>query len=450
MVLLLMIKGFVDRVMNCIPHVQDSTNESPLQLGTNETTEISEDMYPNVAYIKGLTRVKILGQGSYGIVHQCRDTDGKIVVTKTLCSQSKYRHPYIVDSDIMEVVVPWALRGVDTVNTPITIALYPMKKCIVFPYYQYTLHSYVMTHPHMPLCDLVTIVDRMELAIAEMHNRGFTHGDVNWHNVLLNNPSDAVLNDFSLSQYIDKVRPHNYMLSPDCMSIEQMVGDSFIPDKNWRVSLDTWGIGMTILYCIQHLSGTRVIDPRDLKNLHIYLIRILGIPSYYSKGDQGYDIVKTIVPRRRYFEQFDDITEKMYSMLHTDPTKRPIFGIAASQCQKVEPTPSYPEVNYNSIIDTLPSLLKNNTKVLDTGVNIFNKYYQSLNQPSRCNEKFLIATVHACMYISDSFLRGNGSSVMAHYPKSLELQYITCKDVELFLCDILQYIDYDIISYIMS
>uniref|UniRef100_A0A3B4Z7T4 Homeodomain-interacting protein kinase 1-like n=1 Tax=Stegastes partitus TaxID=144197 RepID=A0A3B4Z7T4_9TELE len=173
---------------------------------------------------------QILGQGSFGTVAKCRNTESNnTVAVKVIRGKEDF-----VQSAMEEIDILTRLRCLDseTCNIVQWNGFFFDKEniCTVFELLDQSLHEYVQ--------------EQDKWAVSHLHSIGFVHMDLKPHNIMVVDrhqlPLKVKLIDFGLA------RPVSALKQGDCMGTMCYCAPEMLLGVPFNESIDMWALGLTM------------------------------------------------------------------------------------------------------------------------------------------------------------------------------------------------------------
>lgn len=146
-----------------------------------------------------LTKLQVVGQGTYGVVYKAQNTQNKeILAVKTI--KISTNDDGLPSAAIREIALLKELRHKNIIR------LYDVlhsQHCLtlIFEYCDWDLHRYMESQGFkLTRSEIVTFIHELLLALEYIHSRHIIHRDVKPQNLLVNKKKELKLADFGLAR----------------------------------------------------------------------------------------------------------------------------------------------------------------------------------------------------------------------------------------------------------
>nr|CCC91784.1 putative CDC2-related protein kinase [Trypanosoma congolense IL3000] len=201
---------------------------------------------PRSAPVRGMAaadryhRIEKVGEGSYGIVYKCHDSEtGRIVAMKRIAlavSDGGVPSTAVREVSLLrELSHPYVVRLLD-------VALSNSKLLLIFEYMEQDLQG-VLRQRKTPFVGekLQRIMFQLLLGLHECHSRRFVHRDIKPSNILIDRRESAVkLADFGLGR-VFRVPLQTY--TTEVMTLWYRAPEVLLGDKRYLPAVDIWSMG---------------------------------------------------------------------------------------------------------------------------------------------------------------------------------------------------------------
>lgn len=120
---------------------------------------------------------------------------------------------------------------------------------------------------YLPLGRTLWIVRQLAEGLAELHRRGWLHGDLKPANVILNRRGEATLFDFGLARRLN---------SPECRAVDAWYGtlryappESFVPQRGLTAASDVYSLGLMLFELLTNVSPLAGVPADDVPRAHL-------------------------------------------------------------------------------------------------------------------------------------------------------------------------------------
>ncbi|CAD8171577.1 unnamed protein product [Paramecium pentaurelia] len=221
------------------------------------------------------TSLKVIGQGSFGIVYKAKVNEtGEIVAVKKVIQDKRYKNREI--QILQELDHP---NIVETKHAYFTYGDSPDEQYlnVIMDYQPETLHSYnaqfLKQQQLLPEIQAKLYSYQLLRGIAFVHTKGICHRDIKPHNVLIN-PDTNVLKicDFGSAKKLSPLEPNIAYICSRCYRAPELLFGA----TNYTTQVDMWSVGCIIGEMFNGLPlflGASAVDQL------VEIIKILGSPS---------------------------------------------------------------------------------------------------------------------------------------------------------------------------
>uniref|UniRef100_A0A3Q3XAN7 Protein kinase domain-containing protein n=1 Tax=Mola mola TaxID=94237 RepID=A0A3Q3XAN7_MOLML len=215
---------------------------------------------------------KILGQGVYGKVVECKNLDSKENMAVKIVQKNLFA------AAIKEVSVLKNLRQLDENNNLVRFIEYFHQKgciCLVFEKLDKSLHDFLKERSFNPLTvpEIRVIAQQMLVALNALKSIGVTHGDIKPDNIMLVNhmamPFRIKLIDFGLASSASEIKLCTKIQAVGYRAPEVTLGCPI------NEAIDMWSLGcvLAFMYLGRHLYPLRC----EYESMRI-LVKLHGQP----------------------------------------------------------------------------------------------------------------------------------------------------------------------------
>ncbi|OQV12126.1 Cyclin-dependent kinase-like 1 [Hypsibius exemplaris] len=253
-----------------------------------------------------------IGQGSYGTVFKCRDSQtDTIVAVKRFLETDEQSH--IRKIAYREIRILKKLRHPHIV-TLLEVFRRRKRLHLVFEYCDRTLLDELQrTKFGLPEKDAQRVIAELLQAVEAVHQHRCLHRDIKPENILLTTSGQVKLCDFGFARSIAETNTENDYYT-DYVATRWYRAPELLTDRPvYGSGVDIWAVGCVFFECLTRvplLPGTSDIDQR-------YLIEAMF-------GDRTEAKSPTLTDKlRRYGSTSSDAQSLLTQMLRTDPSERP-------------------------------------------------------------------------------------------------------------------------------
>jgi serine/threonine protein kinase len=259
-----------------------------------------------------------IGEGTYGIVFQARDTTtGQIVALKFF--KLDQEEDGIPSSTLREMSI---LKTMNHPNIVILedVIIQPGQLCFVFEFVRTDLRGLLRKHGPLQPDTLQSYAFQMLCGLYTLHTHRIMHRDLKPDNLLVTRDRLLKISDFGLSRYFTiPVRQY----SPNVVSTWYKAPELMLGTRIYDISIDVWSVGCIIAEMVT--GGPFFKGDSDVDQLH-RVFRVLGMPSESDRktmGDiSGFSLDDTTTLQDSLKVDDPYLIDIIAKMLIYDPTKR--------------------------------------------------------------------------------------------------------------------------------
>uniref|UniRef100_A0A3B5ASC6 Homeodomain-interacting protein kinase 1-like n=1 Tax=Stegastes partitus TaxID=144197 RepID=A0A3B5ASC6_9TELE len=192
-------------------------------------------------------RTKILGEGSFGVVAKCRNTENK----KTVAIKVNKNEEGVLEMAIDEIAILKQLRRLDpdTCSSIVQWDGFFIDKeriCITFELLDLSLHHYLHQHKggRLAIDDMRPVLYQMATALSHLQSINIIHADVKPVNIMVVNrhqtPLQVKLIDFGVARIGSTVQQGDWMGTLSYSAPEMLLG---VP---YNECVDMWALGLVM------------------------------------------------------------------------------------------------------------------------------------------------------------------------------------------------------------
>uniref|UniRef100_A0A3P8TBY6 Protein kinase domain-containing protein n=1 Tax=Amphiprion percula TaxID=161767 RepID=A0A3P8TBY6_AMPPE len=306
-------------------HVQ-KTLETTL-LATSEPSSMAKELRIKKGSRLGNCHVveDILGEGSFGIVAKCRNTEtNKIEAVRVYKSEEG-----VLEVAMDEIAILKRLRRLnpDTCNIVQCNGFFFDKEniCISFELLDLSLQDYLQEKNPRGLTtrELRPILHQLATALSHLHSSGIIHADLKPPNVMVVNrheqPLKVKLIDFGVARLVSAVNQGDWMGTLHYSAPEMLLGEPF------NESVDMWALGLLM---VELATGCQLYPGKTEYDVLRFIFETQGQPcdDVLDRGcytpDSLNDIKKNMVQDPGYEEDQKIFVSLVKSMLSLDASRR--------------------------------------------------------------------------------------------------------------------------------
>uniref|UniRef100_A0A3B5B544 Homeodomain-interacting protein kinase 1-like n=1 Tax=Stegastes partitus TaxID=144197 RepID=A0A3B5B544_9TELE len=190
---------------------------------------------------------KILGEGSFGVVAKCRNTENK----KTVAIKVNKNEEGVLEMAIDEIAILKQLRRLDpdTCSSIVQWDGFFIDKeriCITFELLDLSLHHYLHQHKggRLAIDDMRPVLYQMATALSHLQSINIIHADVKPVNIMVVNrhqtPLQVKLIDFGVARIGSTVQQGDWMGTLSYSAPEMLLG---VP---YNECVDMWALGLVM------------------------------------------------------------------------------------------------------------------------------------------------------------------------------------------------------------
>lgn len=271
----------------------------------------------------GYAPVKLMGQGTYGMVYQVNDAGGETFAFKYMrgfYDRNKYGIEDLIEIDITSRVQHPHIIHAAAIITPRNCDIDGM--ALVLPLADQTLWD-ALRHLLMTTDTKLVILYKLACAMQFLHAHGILHLDIKSDNVVMQGETPYLI-DFGLSMICDDAEEGRHSASVR-VTITHRAPEILRGSTKYNAAVDVWAFGIMMLrafggndlYAVNHNSTTQEAD---------LLNRITG----YATNDKRFDYLLQYV-REQYQAPLKDLLLKMLDInpvtrcTATDIVNHPLF-----------------------------------------------------------------------------------------------------------------------------
>lgn len=187
-------------------------------------------------------RIKIIGQGSYGVVYKARNlrTSGNVAL-KTIYHGSKKSD--ICCTTLREILILQDASHKNIIDLQ-GLIINRENVTLVLEYFPMDLHHYLSNLEPSTGIGLEMVqhfLYQMVSAVSYCHRLDIMHRDLKPSNILFNRNGVLKLADFGLGRYVDK--QNTSKLSPDVVTLWYRAPELLLGETRYTKAIDIWSIG---------------------------------------------------------------------------------------------------------------------------------------------------------------------------------------------------------------
>ena len=201
-------------------------------------SSFSQQSYYHFSLMQRYEELKKVGEGTYGVVYQARDTvTGEIVALKKIRLNS--REEGIPSTAIREIALlkelhhPNIVRLYDVIHTENCLTM-------VFEYLDQDLRKYLDREQTLEEPVIKSFMYQMLLGLQECHRYRILHRDLKPQNLLINRDGELKLGDFGLAR-ASGIPVKKY--TSEVVTLWYRSPDILLGNRDYNTSVDMWSCG---------------------------------------------------------------------------------------------------------------------------------------------------------------------------------------------------------------
>uniref|UniRef100_A0A3P8TC60 Protein kinase domain-containing protein n=1 Tax=Amphiprion percula TaxID=161767 RepID=A0A3P8TC60_AMPPE len=263
----------------------------------------------------------ILGEGSFGIVAKCRNTEtNKIEAVRVYKSEEG-----VLEVAMDEIAILKRLRRLnpDTCNIVQCNGFFFDKEniCISFELLDLSLQDYLQEKNPRGLTtrELRPILHQLATALSHLHSSGIIHADLKPPNVMVVNrheqPLKVKLIDFGVARLVSAVNQGDWMGTLHYSAPEMLLGEPF------NESVDMWALGLLM---VELATGCQLYPGKTEYDVLRFIFETQGQPcdDEFGTSRWRFKTPKNMVQDPGYEEDQKIFVSLVKSMLSLDASRR--------------------------------------------------------------------------------------------------------------------------------
>lgn len=359
--------------------------------------------------INGYKVIELLGKGSYGKVLKV-EKEGRYYALKKITSSKREIIPLLEIYICMNNKHPNLIQGKE-------FFYYNNKLYLVLELAQCTLYDYPRKNLHKQEC-LKLLYDLLS-AVEYLHDNGFQHRDIHWHNCLMIN-NQLKLADFSLTSFDKFASGPAHGIAFSCPQIVGIYLEKSIPSKYRYLfdqktnyfHADVWACGIIFFYILtgESLFGWSYDDVHEL--LFSYLENPRSHLSKYIKDEETKSLLLILLE--------PDTTKNIPLK---EILKLPVFGnFPPEEVENlpVEILPLEPieDWRFDIVINWMKEVFSKfdtNIYTQNATINLIYHLYNKITEKGRIRKKIQCLAITCYLLMSKIYDQGNFDVELASY-----------------------------------